>query len=157
MMEHHLRVFACIHLMFVLAWYECLWRKFKFFLHNCAPKIFIQILDFKFQIKNIFFGILEPFTQAIKFLEDSKTADLLFLLQPNYKRFFSDSSSKMILEICSSFSKNFVIFWAQEHLHFEFWTSTIFSSPRAHLSSPPSAFTTPPRSPIGQQGWRRPH
>ena len=76
----------------------------------------------RFQILNLkyFCGILRPFTRAIKFLKDLKTAVLFILLQPIYKCFLSDSSWKMILEILSSFNKNSVNFLAREHLRFEF-------------------------------------
>ena len=72
-------------------------------------------------------GILWPLTQAIKFLENSKTAILFFLLQPNYKLFSSDSYCKMILVILYCFSKNLVNFWAQEAIVFQIWTWTDIS------------------------------
>ena len=96
----------------------------NFYIQLC-PQNFYSNNRFQMSNSKYFCRILALLNRAIKFLEDSKTAGLFFLLRPIHKVFLSDSSWKMILEILSSSSKNLVNCYAQEHLRFEFQTSTI--------------------------------
>ena len=108
----------------------------NFYIQLCPQKFYSNN---RFQMSNskYFCRILALLNRAIKFLEDSKTAGLFFLLRPIHKVFLSDSSWKMILEILSSSSKNLVNCYAQEHLRFEFQTSTVvFPRPGPCVSDP---------------------
>ena len=96
----------------------------NFYIQLC-PQNFYSNNRFQMSNSKYFCRILALLNRAIKFLEDSKTAGLFFLLRPIHKVFLSDSLWKMILEILSIFSKTLVNFWAREHLCFKFQTPTV--------------------------------
>jgi len=155
-MEHHVHVHVHVwlRLSLVYVWMCACEGSWNFVLQLWLQKFYSNT---RFQIFNCkyFCRILWPMNWAMKFLQNLKTVNLIFLLQPIYNGFLSDSYWKIFLVILSCTSKNLVNFLARKHFGFKFRTSTLFTFARTHMSASPLPFFRACSPLVGQQGHRR--